>query len=281
MNMRKAFDNTMMSAYHECHRKYNYRHNRNKVRNIATLPLEFGKCIHSSLDHLYNNGWDIEGAVALFNKEYKENLELDDKRTLVMGEWILRNYASHYASQPWKLVKSEFPFEVSLPNGNTFTGRIDKIVEWDGVLWVVDHKTTSQLGASYFKMAEPNAQFTGYTYAAKKLGFPVVGTVVDALLVAKGLLKAESRNKLTPLARYDAHYSDEALIEWEQWAINTQLDIARDEVNGVWNPNFNSCVNWGECTYRSMCKEIPALRERILATDYRDEEWNPIKEKGE
>jgi hypothetical protein len=198
-----------------------------------------------------------------------------------MGEWIIRNYASTYANQPWKLVKSEFPFEVDLPNGNKLIGRIDKIIEWDGLLWVVDHKTTSQLGASYFKMAEPNAQFMGYTYAARKVGFPVVGTVIDALLVAKGLLEAKSRAKLTPLARYDAHYSDELMDEWMKWACVTQERIALDEKADYWIPNYESCTYYGDCSYRCLCKEIPQVRDRIIGMDFKKEEWHPNKEKGE
>jgi hypothetical protein len=130
-------------------------------------------------------------------------------------------------------------------------------------------------------MAEPNAQFMGYTYAARKLGFPVVGTVVDAILVAKGLLKAESRAKLTPLARYDAHFSDELMAEWLDWAQATQTLIANSESANVWTPNYESCTYYGECPYRSLCKEIPALRERIIEQDYRVEVWHPNKDKAE
>lgn len=279
--MRSEFDNTMMSTYHTCRRKYNFSFNRNLVSKQATLPLDFGRCIHSSLDVLYK-AWDVEASVELFKSQYQEDLERDDKRTLEMGEWILRNYASKYAQQPWKVVKSEFPFTIDLPHGNKFIGRIDKIIEWDGMLWCVDHKTTSQLGAQYFKMAEPNSQFAGYTYAAKQLGFPVVGTVIDAMLVAKGLLKSDSRAKLTPLARFDAHYSDEMLEEWLAWAIHTQADIRTDEEKQVWNPNFDACTYYGECKFRKVCKEIPALRERIIEMDFKVEAWDPRKdEKGE
>lgn len=275
--MRNEFDNTMMSCYHTCRRKYNLSFNRNLVGKTRQAPLEFGSCIHSALDILYQ-GWDVEKAVTHFVTTYKEDLEQDDKRTLAMGEWIIRNYAAHYADQPWKVVKTEFPFTIDMPHGNKFIGRIDKIIEWDGVLWVVDHKTTSQLGASYFKMAEPNSQFAGYTYAAKKLGFPVVGTVIDAMLVAKGLMKAETRAKLTPLARYDVHYPDEMLEEWLSWAIHTQADIRTDEEMGVWNPNFDACTYYGECRFRRVCKEIPALREKIIDMDYKIEKWDPRKE---
>lgn len=279
--MSKDFDYTMMSTYHVCPRKYHFRFVRNLVRTSPPLALEFGRCIHAALDFLYTHNWDVDGAVLLFNSEYKENLELDDKRTCAMGEWIIRNYALQYANQPWELVKSEFPFRVDLPNGNNLIGRIDKIIRWDGVLWVVDHKTTSGLGASYFKMAEPNAQFMGYTYACRKLGFPVVGTVVDAMLVAKGLLNAKDRARLTPVARYDAHTPDELMDEWLQWANATQADILLDEGSGYFNPNYESCTYYGECPYRALCKEIPALREKIISMDYHEEKWDPLaREEG-
>jgi len=196
-----------------------------------------------------------------------------------MGEWIIRNYDMQYRNQPWNLIHSEMEFDLPFGKDKHFIGRIDKIIEWNGALWVVDHKTTSSLGAQFFKNAEPNLQFTGYVWAAKKLGFHAVGVILDAILVAKGLLPGASKNpKLTPLARYDVYRSEECLKEWEETAGAIMGDINRCEELGIWYPNFDMCTYYGECPFRKVCKEDKDIRERIIASDYDVDFWSPKKE---
>jgi len=150
------------------------------------------------------------------------------------------------------------------------------------VLWVIDHKTTSSLGQNYVKMSEPNLQFDGYTYAAKREGFDVVGVIVDALLVAKGLLESSSRSRLTPLLRYDSYRSNAQLEEYERIVDRIQKDIRVCEETGEWYPNYDSCTYFGECPYRRVCVEEECHRERLLNSEYVVEFWSPLKEeKGE
>jgi hypothetical protein len=142
----------------------------------------------------------------------------------------------------------------------------------------VDHKTTSSLGAQYFNFAEPNLQFPGYTYALKKMGYDVRGFVVDAILVAKGLLPGKSKNaNLTPLARFDIYHKPETLDEWLGSVLCIHEDIRKCEESGVWCPNFTACVGkYGDCAYRRVCKEEKDIRDRILQQDYMIEFWNPL-----
>jgi hypothetical protein len=168
---------------------------------------------------------------------------------------------------------------VPLPNGNKWIGRIDKIIRWNGVMWVVDHKTTSALGASYFKGFEPSLQLPGYVWAARKMGYTECrGAIVDALLVAKGLLEASRRAKLTPLARYDVYYKQEQLDEWLAVVGNLQSLMATSYRQNNWTPNFDACTYYGECPYRKVCKEDQDIRERIIQSDYEVSFWDPREE---
>lgn len=274
---KKAFDFTAMSTFLTCRRKYDFRHNRGIVGKVAQTAPDFGKAIHTALDTWYIDK-DIEKTVQVFKATFQENPD-DDKRTHKMGEWILRNYHEQYKDQQWELVKTEHTFDVPLPNGNRFTGRIDKIIKWNGCLWIVDHKTTSMLGASYFNAAEPNMQFTGYAYAAKQEGYEVRGVIVDAILVAKGLLPGPSKSRtLTPLARYDIYYKEEHFQEWEDMVLKVQGDIkaCEDAEGDLWYPNYTACIDFGECPYRRICKEEKSIRERIIQADYQVEHWDPL-----
>lgn len=279
--MRTEFDYTVMSTYLTCPRKYNFRFNRGLVGKSAMMAADFGSAIHKGLDEWYKTGV-VDLAVQVFRKEFKEDLERDNKRTHKLGEWMLRNYAEKYQDQPFKVLATEQEFTVELPNGNKLIGRIDKIIEWGGVVWVMDHKTTSMLGPTFMNMHTPNLQFSGYVYAAQQLGYTkCVGVLVDALLVAKGLLESSTRAKLTPLLRDFAYRGEADMAEYLQVVEKLQSDITLSEINDKWQPNWESCSDYGECAYRRVCKEPVELRERIIASDYRVDHWDPRdKKKG-
>ena len=274
--MRKEFDYTMMSTFQTCQRKYYFRMVRNLVGKKTQTAPEFGKCIHSALDVWFSTR-DINTTVRVFKESFVENPD-DTKRTLVMGEWILRNYAEKYAAEPFKVIATEQTFELDLPNGNKHTGRIDKIIDWDGAIYVMDHKTTSQLGPQFFNKFKPNLQMSGYVWAARRLGFTnCSGILVDGILVASGLLEASRRARLTPLARDISTRSEEELKEWEHTVLEIHDDIGECEGSGVWTPNFDACCDYGECPYRRICVEDGEVREKVIGMDFIKEEWNPLK----
>lgn len=277
--MKTEFDYTAMSMFLTCQRKYDFRINRGLVGLNPPVPAEFGKCIHTALDDWYKNR-NVDQAVELFCASYKETDE-DGKRTHKMGEWILRNYDEKYRDQPFKVLATEQEFTVELPNGNNLIGRIDKIIEWDGSVWGMDHKTTSQLGPTYMKMHTPNMQFSGYTYAIQQLGHPnCQGILVDAILVAKGLVDGKSKT-LTPLARDFAYRSAGdiqeylGIVQYLQKGIAEREHLADEHFADTWIPNFDACVDYGECPYRKICKEPAEFRDKIIASDYKVEPWDP------
>lgn len=278
--MRNDFDYTMMSTYQICQRRYYYRHVEGLVPKRRATPLEFGGWIHKALDEWFVSK-DPDKAVEVFNSGYKEDLEADDKRTNKLGEWIIRNYHETYKDQPMELVAGEREFTQKLPNGNNLIGRIDKIVKWNGGLWLMDHKTTSSLGAQFFKMAEPNMQFTGYAWAAKQLGYEVIGVLLDAVLVAKGLLNSSQRARLTPCARYDVYLNQWQFDEFLNTVGQVQGDIRLSEESGRWLPNHSMCTYYGECPYRKLCMEEESIRKRVIPQFYDVDHWDPRDEKGD
>lgn len=268
------FDYTSMSLFQTCQRKYDYRINQGLVGKKPPIAADFGKCIHKALDAWYQNK-EADYAVEIFKGTYVEDAS-DDKRTHKMGEWILRNYHSKYIDQPFKVLCTEREFTLPLPNGNKLIGRIDKIVDWDGAIWGMDHKTTSALGDTYMRFHTPNLQFSGYAWAIQNMGYRnCQGILVDAILVAKGLLETASRGKLVPLRRDFAYRSAEDIKEYLETAEEIQTDINMCEENGMWTPNWDACTDYGECPYRKICKEPVEYRGKIIAADYTHEPWDP------
>ena len=272
-----SFDYTMMSDFLTCRRLYNFRHNLGyKVKRPETA-LQFGAAIGKALDHWYATK-DVTEAILRFKQAYQEDLATDDKRTHAMGEWILRNYDTKYRDQPMTLLHTEMTFNLPLPNGNNLIGRVDKVVDWSGAVYGMDHKTSWELGPKFFNFAEPNLQFPGYTWALIQKGYDVKGFIVDAILVAKGLLPGKTKNNnLNPLDRIDIYHKPEIIAEWLETVQAIQADIRQCETTNTWTPNFTACVTkFGDCQYRRVCKEDKDIRERVLKQDYTVEFWDPL-----
>lgn len=69
-----------------------------------------------------------------------------------------------------------------------FTGRLDAVVTatHDGARYVLDHKTTSRLGAGFVDRYRNDSQMSGYPWAvAQTFGEPVAGILINAIELKK------------------------------------------------------------------------------------------------
>lgn len=271
------YDFTMLSTFLRCRKRYYWRIVRGLISKVPQTAPEFGKCIHKALDVWFQTH-DKTKAIDQFKSIFVENPG-DEKRTLRVGEKLLSLYFDKYDHEGFKILATELSF--CLPVNSTFNlmGRIDKIIEWDGAIYVMDHKTTSRLGYEFFYKIKPNMQFDGYIWAARQLGYPKCsGILLDALLVAKGLIVPAQLARLQPLARDVSSRTDEEL---ERFIRNANLivdDIHRCYETGIWYENTESCCDFIECPYRRICKEEKSIQEKITAMDYKVEIWDPRKE---
>lgn len=271
------FDYTAMSTFLRCRKRYYWRFVRGYVGKTPQTAPEFGRCIHKALDTWFKTH-DRDAAIATFAKEFVEN-PADDKRTLAVGKKLLMLYTEKYAHEGFKVLASELPFSASVKAGNfTLIGRIDKIIEWDKAILVMDHKTTSRLGYEFFFKVKPNMQFDGYIWAARQLGFPgCSGILLDALLVAKGLTTPAQLAKLQPLGRDVSMRTDEELSDYLRNICLIVEDIRKCYETDIWYDNTESCCDFVECPYRRICKEDKAIQEKIANMDFKVELWDPRK----
>ena len=275
---RVSYDYSMLSTFLRCRRRYHFRYVRNLATKSRQTAAEFGHAIHSALDSWHTHR-DLDRATQVFRNEFVPD-ETDNKRTISVGVKMLQLYAEKYAHEGFMVLKSEMPFKVPIPGTNVdFIGRIDKIVDWDGAIYILDHKTTSRLGHQFFYMIKPNMQFDGYIWSARQLGFPKCsGVVLDALLVAKGLTTPAQLAKLTPLARDISTRTEEELGNFLKDIKSTIRDIEACHLTNEWYPNTGACCDFVECPYRKVCKEEPIMQERIIQMEYKEEAWTPFEE---
>jgi hypothetical protein len=154
-------------------------------------------------------------------------------------------------------------------------GHLDRIVEFNSQLLVMDRKTTTTtLGAHYFAQYEPNNQMTLYTLAGRTiLNTPIRGVIIDA---AQILLE-----KPNAFARGFTYRTDDQLSEWLD-DLQFTLTIAEAYATAEhWPMNDTACDKYGGCRFREICTKSPNVRERFLASDFdklpEDQRWNPLK----
>ena len=167
----------------------------------------------------------------------------------------LHEYFNHYGwdrdvIQPY-LDESGQPaveFSFALPIGVThpqtgedilYVGRYDMFGLYGGAMYVVDEKTTSQLGKRWRQQWNLRSQFTGYCWAAQQYGYPVVGAVIRGL----SILKYEFGHEQV-IAPRPAHMLNDWLVTTQRtiWRMKQcWLDMVEDEAKG----RFRHCHSLG------------------------------------
>ena len=152
----------------------------------------------------------------------------------------------------------EVPFSVT---GERLSGRIDKVVELDNELYVVDTKTTKTgLTSYYFANFTPNNQVYAYLWAAKHiLKLPVVGFIVEA---------AQTGVNFTRFERAVFKVNDEVIQEWYIDSMH-KIDLSNMYAKDNYYPaDFTACSNYGGCKFREVCNEAPSRRHIVVESDF-------------
>ncbi len=173
-----------------------------------------------------------------------------------------------------------------------YAGKIDRVIEYQGLYYVEDHKTTAALGDRYFQQWDPSNQMMGYAVLAQHLtGLPIAGVRINAF----GVLKTQSKFK-----RQTILYSQPRLMDWQEnynkWVRRLEHsyeelrnayiaeDVKEAALNSAFPHNFNACAGkYGPCAYVEVCTQAPHMRERVLDFEYDHNPWDPMAaaEEGE
>jgi len=154
------------------------------------------------------------------------------------------------------------------------SGHLDRVVDYQGALYVMDRKTTTTTpGPYYFNQYEPNNQMSLYTLASRVvLSAPVKGVIIDAAQI------------LVDTNRYVRGFTFRTPDQIDEWLedLNYVLAIAETYAeNGYWPMNDTACDKFGGCRFRSICSKSPQVRENFLRSEFikqaPDERWNPLK----
>lgn len=281
----RIYDFTTLDTFQTCRRKYYYfavRHLQTRTKSNALL---FGGAIHDALDIHYlakkaGEAGGMDKAIANFEATYADR-EGDDLRTVNNGVKLLTNYADVYANEPFKVVgKPETGF-VYLIGDILMGGRMDLLVEWDDVLWVMEHKTTSKIGLSYFKQFALDKQITGYIVGAETYtGRKVMGCLVNVLQPWKEVKRVTAKTK-TVRDHFMRDPMNRSQMLKDRYKLNVQR-IVRDinwceENNEFYEAEKKeACFYYNyDCPYRMLCQF--GEDEKLIEQEYVTQKWEPYK----
>lgn len=271
MPYERVFDSSAMKTFARCPRKYYWRYVRDLVpQNYNPAPLNFGTAIHEALRVWYETG-DMDEAIAVFHKIWEDRFG-DSKRTHEKGEEILRAYAEEYPKERFEIIgEPETGFTVDVMD-EQYVGRFDLVVKWGDDYYVLDHKTATRMGGSYYNRFNPDMSITGYTWAAEQL-FDVEfrGVMINVLYFTTRQMDFDRQ----PIYIFDWQKKD--FVKYLTGRINEikALDPHKME---EWEQKWVACTDWGTCKYRELCLEQNP--EPLAKSMYREEAWNPLNKFG-
>lgn len=277
------WDASSLDSFKRCPRYYQYNVLQGWRPKEPPEQLIFGTALHAGLeayDHARLRGvkrWDatVEGMQHALKAGEVLKASKDTARTPETLTRAIVWYAEQFDDDPATLVvlpnghpAIEVRFEVAVPGtAFRFSGRIDKIVELGGEIYVVERKTTSTaLGPYYFNRYSPNTQVSAYCWALREFcGLPISGVMIEAF---------QTGVTFTRIERNIVRRSEDQLNEFLR---NTAmlLNHADEYHKADYYPmNESACMLYGGCSFREVCERPASRRKAWLEEDF---ELRPYK----
>ena len=253
------FNNSRIQAYQRCPRFYYYRFVENLVPNREAVPLLVGRAVHRGLASHYSGAGrtEVGGQVsAAFDESRSQHTwlqaELQElQQQEAYAKQILLWYTEHYSSEAWTPLAPEV--RGSVPMGShTFFFQADGVVSWRGYPWVLETKTTSQLGPVFFRKFYRDAQPKLYMYAIGiHLGMQPKGVIINAIKKSRLLDRAEfAREVIMP--------TDSQMADCIAQTVRQANEIDNYTISGEkegFLEHFGECIRYNRtCDYFELCQ---------------------------
>lgn len=205
-------------------------------------------------DH-YKNLESLLTSIALYDSQYKYDNEIvfDVPETKTVTTILLTDEEKeHYGD-----------IQVD------FVVVIDLLLEIDGLVWVVDFKTTS-VDLSYMaSRLRKMAQLMGYQFTAQVKYHNITGTMVyyHQLKASKSRKTGLYGDIKTDFMKFPQIYSLRDYEDWRKYIIWNSFMLKQAEVAG-YPPNYGSCYAFNKhCDYLPLCDYPKWNTDRFLEMD--------------
>jgi hypothetical protein len=296
-------DNSSKELFETCARAAEYYTVYRREGKAERAALFRGTVIHKALaqrklwrPNITDKQFEPEQMAVILNAYMDKDFGPDEWRTAEHAINTIIAYNKHWPieSEPFTVVEGtvEMPFRLLLGTANLdtevqthagkfyvkdvniyWTGIVDSIVDY-GVPLVMDHKTTSILGPTFFDDFVLSSQMMGYVWAANKLGHHTVGLLLDAIAGRK----PTKTGVAVEFQRQRYFYSPEHLMEWEKDTFTLITDFLEHLCRAYFPKTTKWCFGkYGRCQYWDICSQQPDHRAAMLHSDlYKPVTWTPL-----
>lgn len=286
-------DNSAISSFKKCPTDWLYSSLRALTRKGGNIHLHFGGAYAAGLEAgrkaFYDEGLSEDESIAqamhaatLFWGDFEPpegSAKNFSTLLLALNEYFAQYPLHSDIVMPFRMANGksavEFTFAIPLPNVRhpvtgdpiLYGGRFDMLAEREGVLFVEDDKTTSQLGSQWLRNWTLDSQFTGYCWAARDFNYPVAGAIIRGLSILKNGFGHAQAITYRP--------------DWqiERWLTSTEHTVRL--MIAYWQQDFfpmaldkHACNSYGGCGFSQLC-ESPNP-ESWIEMNYEPRIWNPL-----
>jgi hypothetical protein len=263
---KKMFDSSCIADYMGCPRLFYYSWIRRLEMKEEKPSLTFGKVFHEVLLEWYRTGKQEEA-----EKKFDQlpSMVTMDKLTKDWGVSIFKKYVERYKTEQGKTLHLEVKFKVEIEE-RIYAGTMDRIEEWDGQVYVSDHKTSSSLQLSDCSH-RPNPQIDGYCYACREIVGKCAGAIINGISTAQ--------NPKERFNRFITNRTEEEMDRWKEVFTDTTDNILRDVERGHFPMSTIYCNRWGKCKFWPLC--VYEEEEKMIEQNFtvaEEEEMCPKEE---
>lgn len=156
--------------------------------------LSFGSTIHSALEKWHGTG-DLVQVLDIIDAAFPDRLQEErQKEHWNLARAMMASYATQYPKEEFEIVALEKSFEGPIVNPETsaasrsfvLAGKVDGIVKQGDEYFLLEHKTASQIDASYLERLWTDFQIILYAgYLEQTMGIRISGIIYNVLVKAK------------------------------------------------------------------------------------------------
>lgn len=266
---------TDISIYNDCPRKFYYtatgKRGLTREAGMNSDALEFGSLFHLAMAIYYSGStgysWITVGKLLdTIKPEYRKAEWAEDFQA------ILSHYAKYYNRNDFNdVIGVEIPFKLKLPKYGSIMGRVDGVVEEDGQLWVLEHKT-SKSTSNVYDVADFNLQSLAYVIAMEyTMQKPVAGIIYNAIAKTPPALVFNKDKTVSASRTRGTHTWLAKELEKQGYGILLANSLAKDDMFFLrFKKTFNDKQKDMFLTY------LQRIYRRIQADTYFDYHWNPL-----
>jgi len=271
-----TFSWSKINSYAFCPTLYKYRYVDRCVPKKKAVALALGSAMSHGVKKFRQTGkkndafkafvdiWETEGKVLLSRKKD------DPQRSVERGLEILSAYIDEYPEEPDSIVQPEVSFKIEVAPNIIFNGRIDAVVRLpDKSLAIIEDKTTSRLGPSFFVKLKGSSQVLWYLWVANEMGlFNVDGKKympkcwLNAIYIHHETLRFERDITIKSVRTLEC--AKRNMLTW----INQILTAEKNNLFPLNDVDNTQCSAYGGCDYLPLKYAPDNLKSRIKTLKY-------------